>query len=99
MSALRGDPDCYFVHDLAIHPCARGSGMANAAVRIVVADAKAAGFATVGLVAVGSAHDFWKNQGFTQRSSVARPRLRHRSPAARSARIAFAISPAALRSL
>lgn len=66
LSALPEQPDCYFLHDLALSASARGQGMARAAVEIVVADASCAGFRTIGLIAVGDAHDFWAKRGFVE---------------------------------
>lgn len=57
--------DCYFLHDLALGPVARGRGMAGAAMEIVIAEARRGGFDTIALIAVGDAHAFWRHQGFT----------------------------------
>ena len=56
--------DCYFLHDLALGPVARGSGLAAEAVRIVLDEARACGLTRVVLIAVGDAHGFWEKQGF-----------------------------------
>jgi GNAT superfamily N-acetyltransferase len=64
LERLPAPADCYYLHDLALAPVARGHGMAGAAVAIVVAQARRGGFDTVALIAVGDAHDFWRHQGF-----------------------------------
>ncbi|MGP9635291.1 GNAT family N-acetyltransferase [Halomonas sp. AOP43-A1-21] len=56
--------DCYFLHDLVLEKHARGRGMAGAAVERVLADASAAAFDTVALIAVGEAHAYWAGHGF-----------------------------------
>lgn len=65
LAGLPEPQDCYFLHDLALGPVARGHGMAGAAVEIVVAEARRGGFDRIALIAVGDAHDFWRHQGFT----------------------------------
>ncbi|HEY0624108.1 GNAT family N-acetyltransferase [Sphingomonas sp.] len=57
--------DCYYLHDLALAPAARGHGLAGAAVEIVIAEARRSGLDTLALIAVGDAHGFWRHQGFT----------------------------------
>jgi GNAT superfamily N-acetyltransferase len=65
MGALPVDADHYYLHDLALLPEARGLGAAGAAIELVVAQARAEGFAAIGLTAVNGAEAFWRRQGFT----------------------------------
>ena len=64
MTRLAEPFDCYFLHDLALLPEARGQGLAAQAVDLVIAEAQHCGIATIALVAVGDAHGFWERQGF-----------------------------------
>ena len=64
MVELPRHPDCYYLHDLALGPATRGRGLASEAVTIAVEEARAAGFDTVALIAVGDAYGFWARHGF-----------------------------------
>lgn len=64
MEALPTPTDHYYLHDLALLPEARGSGAAQAAVGIVLDQARLAGFDRVALTAVNGAETFWRRQGF-----------------------------------
>lgn len=60
------DPaDHYYLHDLALLPDARGSGVAQAAIGIVQDQARRAGFSRIALTAVNGADAFWVRNGFT----------------------------------
>lgn len=64
LTSLAEPFDCYFLHDLALSPVARGTGSARNAVQIVVDEARACRLPRVVLIAVGDAHGFWEKQGF-----------------------------------
>jgi GNAT superfamily N-acetyltransferase len=64
LSALPAIPGCWYWHDLAVLPAARGLGAAAAAVGRVLAVARAAGLDQVALVAVGESAGFWRRMGF-----------------------------------
>jgi GNAT superfamily N-acetyltransferase len=64
LGALPVAPGCWYWHDLAVLPAARGQGEAAAAVGRVLALARAAGLARVALVAVGRSAGFWRRMGF-----------------------------------
>jgi len=64
LHALPADADSYYLHDLALLPKARGTGAGRAALDIVVAHARALGFAGITLMAVGGADRFWARHGF-----------------------------------
>ncbi len=57
-------PDTYYLHDIALLPLARGSGLANGMARSIVYEARAAGFPNVSLVAVNNSQAFWAKHGF-----------------------------------
>lgn len=64
LGAIPDGADTYYLHDLALLPEARGTGGGRAAVEIIVAQAKRAGFADISLIAVGGSEPFWSAQGF-----------------------------------
>lgn len=64
--ALPENPDCFYLHDMALLPSVRGQGHALVALEMVLAQARAGGFTTVFLMAVGDAHGFWERRGFTR---------------------------------
>ncbi|NWK95184.1 GNAT family N-acetyltransferase [Sphingobium lactosutens] len=64
LESLPAPADHYYLHDLALLPEARGSGAAQAAVGLVLDQARTAGFGRVALTAVNGADIFWRRQGF-----------------------------------
>ncbi|WP_245431183.1 GNAT family N-acetyltransferase [Rhodoplanes roseus] len=72
LGALPDTPETWYLHDLALLSGARGSGAGAAIVAHLAAQARAAGFTTMSLVAVGGSTGFWGRQGF---SVVADPAL------------------------
>lgn len=66
LGALPAHPDCFYLHDIAILESVRGQGHARAALEIILAQARAGGFSVVFLMAVGDAHGFWEQAGFTR---------------------------------
>jgi GNAT superfamily N-acetyltransferase len=64
LGALPAAPGCWYLHDLALLPAARGRGAAAAAVAQVMALACGAGLGGVALVAVGNSAGFWRRMGF-----------------------------------
>ena len=59
-----GPPDCYFIHDVAVHPAQRGIGVAQLLVAAAFAHAAARGFPGIALVAVQNSRGFWERRGF-----------------------------------
>lgn len=57
-------PDWLYVHDLAIHPQARGTGLASAMLQQATALARDQHLATMGLIAVQGSVPFWHRHGF-----------------------------------
>ncbi|HVL41821.1 MAG TPA: GNAT family N-acetyltransferase [Brevundimonas sp.] len=72
LGALPDRPDCFYLHDMALLPSVRGQGHAVAALDIVLRQARAGGFPTLFLMAVGDAHGFWEQTGFS-RCETSRP--------------------------
>lgn len=64
LRAIPADSTTYYVHDLAILPCARGSGAAAAIVSRLADHAMDRGFQTMSLVAVNGSQPFWIRFGF-----------------------------------
>jgi len=73
-----------YLHDLAIHPDARGGGHSRVIVERITADARAAGWPRLALVAVNNATAFWERHGFQIRdTSTMRVKLASYGPKAR----------------
>jgi GNAT superfamily N-acetyltransferase len=64
IEALPSDADVMYLHDLALHPDARGGGWTGPIVERLAAEAKAAGWPALALVAVNDAAPFWERRGF-----------------------------------
>jgi GNAT superfamily N-acetyltransferase len=65
LGVLPEQRDALFLHDLAIHPAAAGTGQAQAILERVVEEARNAGIGVIALIAVNGTADFWRRQGFT----------------------------------
>ncbi len=63
LGALPAHPDTWYIHDLALHERARGTGAAPAIVAHLAT--LAAALPTMSLIAVGRSPAFWARQGFT----------------------------------
>ena len=61
---LAEDPDCLYLHDLAVSPRARGSGVGAALIRKARAAAVSSGLAHSALVSVQDSRAFWERQGY-----------------------------------
>ena len=64
IDALPADADVMYLHDLALHPEARGGGWTGPIIERLAAEAKAAGWPALALVAVNDAAPFWERRGF-----------------------------------
>lgn len=58
------EPDCLYLHDLAISDRSKGSGMGSALVRFALAQARGEGLKYSSLVSVQGSSEFWKRLGF-----------------------------------
>ncbi|MBV5290789.1 MAG: GNAT family N-acetyltransferase [Curvibacter lanceolatus] len=56
-----------YLHDLAVHPSAKGLGLGPRLVAAALALARAEGLGGLGLVAVQGSQPFWRRQGFQDR--------------------------------
>lgn len=62
---IRSDnPDWLYLHDLAIHPDARGAGLAGLMLQKATELAQAHGLRAMGLIAVQGSVPFWRRHGF-----------------------------------
>lgn len=71
IGTLPQDADVIYLHDLALHPRVRGQGWSRPIVERLAADARAAGWPALALVAVNDAAPFWARHGFAVEQSPA----------------------------
>lgn len=64
LGAIPADSDCYYIHDIALLPAARGQGAAQACVASLGEHARRSGFKRMALTAIAGTRDFWEKQGF-----------------------------------
>src|SRR5690554_5380825 len=62
LGALPKDPDCFYLHDLALRGAARGTGAAGKIVNTLIGIA--APYSAMALVAVNGSAAFWSRFGF-----------------------------------
>ena len=65
IEAIPDDATVMYLHDLALHPEARGGGWSRPIVERLATEARAAGWPALALVAVNDAAPFWEGLGFT----------------------------------
>lgn len=71
IEAVPDDAAVIYLHDLALHPDARGRGLTAPMVERLARDARAAGWPALALVAVNDASAFWARRGFAAVDSPA----------------------------
>ena len=64
IGTVPADAATLYLHDLALHPDARGGGCARPIVERLAAQAQADGWPSIALVAVNDAAPFWRRLGF-----------------------------------
>jgi GNAT superfamily N-acetyltransferase len=64
LGALPAGPNTYYLHDLAVLPLARRIGAASRIVEALRKHARAGGYSSMTLVAVGGSQGFWERHGF-----------------------------------
>lgn len=69
IEAIPDDATVMYLHDMALHPEARGGGYPGVAVERLADDARRAGWPAVALVAVNDAAPFWARHGFVVRET------------------------------
>lgn len=65
------DADCWYIHDVAVDPAARGGGIVAAICEHALALAHDKGYAIAMLVAVSGAGGYWKRLGFVDATTDA----------------------------
>jgi GNAT superfamily N-acetyltransferase len=65
LGALPARPDCWYLHDIALLPRARGRGAAAAALALIGRRAAQAGLPRIVLIATDGARAYWHRAGFT----------------------------------
>lgn len=66
LDALPVNAELLFLHDLAVHPQAQGQGLAHRLWLMAKAHAQAHAYKEIQLIALASACEFWRKQGFTE---------------------------------
>lgn len=69
MDAIPADADVLYLHDLALHPQARGTGATREIVERLAEQARGRGWPAMALVAVNDAVGFWTRHGFAVRQT------------------------------
>jgi ribosomal protein S18 acetylase RimI-like enzyme len=69
LGELPGQPQTYYIHDIALLSELRGTGAAALAVALLLARANREKLATVSLVAVSDSASFWERHGFRRITS------------------------------
>jgi ribosomal protein S18 acetylase RimI-like enzyme len=64
IEGLPAEPALIYLHDLALHPQARGGGVTGAVVEQLAEQAAGDGWPAIALVAVNDAVNFWRRHGF-----------------------------------
>ncbi len=64
IGALPAKPELLYLHDLALHPDARGRGLTRPIIDRLIDQARGDGWGAIALVAVNQATAFWTNFGF-----------------------------------
>jgi len=84
IEAIPDDADLMYLHDLALHPEARGGGWSRPIVERLAENAVRDGWQALALVAVNEAAPFWERHGFVVVESAAmRAKLASYGPDAR----------------
>ena len=71
VEAIPEDAGVMYLHDLALRPEVRGQGWSRPVVERLAAEARAAGWPALALVAVNEAAPFWEGHGFAAVDSPA----------------------------
>jgi GNAT superfamily N-acetyltransferase len=71
IEGLPAEPSLIYLHDLALHPDARGGGVTSAIIERLADQAVEDGWPAVALVAVNDAVGFWSRHGFVEQPAQA----------------------------
>ncbi|MFD2264829.1 GNAT family N-acetyltransferase [Lacibacterium aquatile] len=66
LGVLPPEVDCLYMHDVALLPTARGTGLGKGIVPLMQDVARRHGFAVIALTSVNDSQDFWRACGFKQ---------------------------------
>lgn len=69
IEAIPDDASVIYLHDMALHPDARGGGHPGRVIAQLVEASRAAGWPAIALVAVNDAAPFWARHGFVVRQT------------------------------
>jgi len=69
IEGLPAEPALIYLHDLALHPDARGGGVTRAVVERLAEQAAGDGWPAIALVAVNDAVNFWRRHGFAEHAA------------------------------
>jgi len=64
MDDIPQNPDCYFIHDVAINPEYKGKGIGSALCEKAKSLAKERNLPNMALISVQDSHPFWEKMGF-----------------------------------
>lgn len=70
LGALPATSTTYYIHDLALAPEVQGTGAGSEIVAVLAERARAAGIASMSLIAVNGSAQFWQRQGFARMRDV-----------------------------
>lgn len=70
LRALPQFPTTYYIHDLALLPEMRGSGMASSCIETLISNIRTAGFPCISLVSVNKSSAFWNRFGFQSQNNA-----------------------------
>ena len=71
IEGLPAEPDLIYLHDLALHPEARGGGVTGVIVERLAQQTTEDGWPAIALVAVNDAAGFWSRHGFVEKPASA----------------------------
>lgn len=68
--SVSGEEDCYYLHDMCVHPAHQRRGITRLLFRKILQTAEEFGFDTLALVAVQKSRKFWEAKGFASRRKL-----------------------------
>lgn len=71
LAAIPESSATFFIHDLALHPAARGQGVAQALLGAAFAKARSLGLRDASLLSIQGSSGFWRKAGFVERPELA----------------------------
>lgn len=68
--SMSGEEDCYYLHDMCVHPAHQRRGITRLLYGKILATAAEQGFDILALVAVQKSRKFWESKGFASRRKL-----------------------------